>query len=251
MPFLRWTIRNQYPMPPGKLVIMVCFISCTSMAPTASSQHLPFRNTLKGIVWIFWLIVGLVHATRGRLGGAPWCCKKLILFSPIGPPGNLYNPRILDTTLTTQTHTRNHQYHCPGPLPLIKCPGFRPQQLSLFLPWPHWQRKRLQPGSRQIPHTTTSLWLHLMSTRGCSKWTHFLLYHKGPTLARGDTTWDQRWCKTHTSRDPPIVYYAIFGKQEEGQGQEIGGAAVRRALRLVSQGRIILLGGGWRLHGLR
>ncbi len=102
----------------------------------------------------------------------------------------------------------------------------------------------------KISHHILTPQLHLTSTQGCSKRTHFLQYHKGPTLAREETTQDQRWHKTHTSQDPPIIYYAILGKQEKGQGQEIRGAAFRRALRLVLQGRIILLGGGRRLSGL-
>jgi hypothetical protein len=50
---------------------MVCFISCTLMAFKASGQHLPFQNTSKAIVQIFWTIVGLVVAARCGNGIAP------------------------------------------------------------------------------------------------------------------------------------------------------------------------------------
>ncbi len=86
------------------------------MAFKASGQHIPFQNTLKWIVQIFWMIVGLVIATRYRNGVAQWQYITINLFPFIGPWENPYNSRILNTA-TTQEQTREHHYHNHPPHP--------------------------------------------------------------------------------------------------------------------------------------
>ncbi len=124
--FYRGLDRNQYPTPlsPSKLVRLVCFISRTSVAFKASGQRLPFWDTSKGIVWIFRMIFGLVVAARYGNGIALLRCITINLFPFIGPQGNPYNSRILDTA-TTQVRMREHHYHYHPPPSLTKCPEFR------------------------------------------------------------------------------------------------------------------------------